>query len=129
MARTERLLAGADEFERQLHKDGAAAGDGGSCCKRASSARLWTIGLASCGSLCGLSPSEWQALSRNERDQRRGKGNPAVVRAELSVIDHLGELDTCLADINLRRLKERKAEENRDRYMQVAAKWIAQGRI
>jgi beta-phosphoglucomutase-like phosphatase (HAD superfamily) len=32
-------------------------------------AGLWTIGLASCGSLCGLAPSEWQALSQQERER------------------------------------------------------------
>ena len=36
-------------------------------------AGLWTIGLASCGSLCGLAPGEWQALSQKEREQLRGK--------------------------------------------------------
>jgi len=72
-------------------------------------AGLWTIGLASCGSLCGLSPSEWQALSQNERDQRRGKATLQLFGLGVhSVIDHLGELDTCLADINLRRLKGEK---------------------
>lgn len=36
-------------------------------------AGLWTIGLASCGPLCGLSPSQWQALSNAEREQRRAQ--------------------------------------------------------
>jgi len=36
-------------------------------------AGLWTIGLASCGSLCGMTPSEWQALSQQEREFKRGK--------------------------------------------------------
>lgn len=72
-------------------------------------AGLWTIGLASCGSLCGLSPSEWQALSQQEREQRRGKATLQLFNLGVhSVIDHLGELDTCLADINLRRLKGEK---------------------
>ncbi|ANH99095.1 hypothetical protein SAMN04490189_4387 [Pseudomonas koreensis] len=72
-------------------------------------AGLWTIGLASCGSLCGLSPSEWQALSQKEREQRRGKATMQLFGLGVhSVIDHLGELDTCLADISLRRLKGEK---------------------
>lgn len=72
-------------------------------------AGLWTIGLASCGSLCGLAPSEWQALSQKEREQRRGKATVQLFGLGVhSVIDHLGELDTCLADINLRRLKGEK---------------------
>ncbi|WP_160105047.1 HAD family phosphatase [Pseudomonas izuensis] len=72
-------------------------------------AGLWTIGLASCGSLCGLSPTQWQALSQQERDTRRGKATVQLFGLGVhSVIDHLGELDTCLADINLRRLKGEK---------------------
>jgi len=72
-------------------------------------AGLWTIGLASCGSLCGLSPSEWQALSQQERDIKRGKATVQLFGLGVhSVIDHLGELDTCLADISLRRLKGEK---------------------
>ncbi|HEF4758127.1 TPA: HAD family phosphatase [Pseudomonas putida] len=72
-------------------------------------AGLWTIGLASCGSLCGLSPTQWQALSPQERDIKRGKATMQLFGLGVhSVIDHLGELDTCLADINLRRLKGEK---------------------
>jgi beta-phosphoglucomutase-like phosphatase (HAD superfamily) len=72
-------------------------------------AGLWTIGLASCGSLCGLAPNEWQALTRQERDIKRGKATVQLFGLGVhSVIDHLGELDTCLADINLRRLKGEK---------------------
>ena len=72
-------------------------------------AGLWTIGLASCGSLCGLAPSEWQALTQNEREQLRGKATVQLFGLGVhSVIDHLGELDTCLADISLRRLKGEK---------------------
>jgi beta-phosphoglucomutase-like phosphatase (HAD superfamily) len=72
-------------------------------------AGLWTIGLASCGSLCGLAPSEWQALSQKEREQLRGKATLQLFGLGVhSVIDHLGELDTCLADISLRRLKGEK---------------------
>ncbi|WP_426204074.1 HAD family phosphatase [Pseudomonas sp. TWP3-1] len=72
-------------------------------------AGLWTIGLASCGSLCGLAPSEWQALGQKEREQLRGKATMQLFNLGVhSVIDHLGELDTCLADISLRRLKGEK---------------------
>lgn len=72
-------------------------------------AGLWTIGLASCGSLCGLAPSEWQALNQKEREQLRGKATLQLFGLGVhSVIDHLGELDTCLADISLRRLKGEK---------------------
>ncbi|MHC8321330.1 HAD family phosphatase [Pseudomonas sp. GB2N2] len=72
-------------------------------------AGLWTIGLASCGSLCGLAPSEWQALSQKEREHLRGKATVQLFNLGVhSVIDNLGELDTCLADISLRRLKGEK---------------------
>ncbi|MBT2339424.1 MULTISPECIES: HAD family phosphatase [Pseudomonas] len=72
-------------------------------------AGLWTIGLASCGSLCGLAPGEWQALNQQERESRRAKATVQLFGLGVhSVIDHLGELDTCLADINLRRLKGEK---------------------
>jgi beta-phosphoglucomutase-like phosphatase (HAD superfamily) len=72
-------------------------------------AGLWTIGLASCGSLCGLSPAQWQALPPQERDIKRGKATVQLFGLGVhSVIDHLGELDTCLADINLRRFKGEK---------------------
>ena len=72
-------------------------------------AGLWTIGLASCGSLCGRAPSEWQALSQKEREHLRGKATVQLFSLGVhSVIDHLGELDNCLADISLRRLKGEK---------------------
>ncbi|MBC3374467.1 HAD family phosphatase [Pseudomonas sp. SWRI92] len=72
-------------------------------------AGLWTIGLASCGSLCGLAPAEWQALSQQEREAKRAKATVQLFGLGVhSVIDHLGELDTCLADISLRRLKGEK---------------------
>ncbi|AHZ72580.1 hypothetical protein OU5_5501 [Pseudomonas mandelii JR-1] len=72
-------------------------------------AGLWTIGLASCGSLCGLAPNEWQALSQKEREHLRGKATVQLFSLGVhSVIDHLGELDTCLADISLRRFKGEK---------------------
>lgn len=69
-------------------------------------AGLWTVGLASCGSLCGLSPSQWHALSDAEREYRRGQATLQLYALGVhSVIDHLGELETCLADIALRRTK------------------------
>ncbi|MHC8400173.1 HAD family phosphatase [Pseudomonas sp. MDT1-17] len=72
-------------------------------------AGLWTIGLASCGSLCGLAPNDWQALTQQEREFKRGKATVQLFGLGVhSVIDHLGELDTCLADISLRRLKGEK---------------------
>ncbi len=72
-------------------------------------AGLWTIGLASCGSLCGLAPSQWQALSQQEREQKRGQATLQLFNLGVhSVIDHLGDLPTCLADISLRRLKGEK---------------------
>ncbi|QZP30204.1 HAD family phosphatase [Pseudomonas sp. DR48] len=72
-------------------------------------AGLWTIGLASCGSLCGLAPNEWLALSPKEREHLRGQATVQLFSLGVhSVIDHLGELDTCLADISLRRLKGEK---------------------
>lgn len=72
-------------------------------------AGLWTIGLASCGSLCGLAPQEWQALSQQEREFKRGKATLQLFGLGVhSVIDHLGELDTCLLDISLRRHKGEK---------------------
>ncbi|KQM55664.1 phosphatase [Pseudomonas sp. Leaf15] len=72
-------------------------------------AGLWTIGLASCGSLCGLSPEQWQALTEQQREHKRGKATVALYGLGVhSVIDHLGELGTCLADISLRQLKGEK---------------------
>ncbi len=72
-------------------------------------AGLWTIGLASYGSLCGLTPNEWQALSPQEREMKRGKATMDLFALGVhSVIDHLGELDNCLADISLRRFKGEK---------------------
>ncbi|MFJ3486218.1 HAD family phosphatase [Pseudomonas sp. NPDC090202] len=72
-------------------------------------AGLWTVGLASCGPLCGLSPSQWEALSDLDRERRRGRATLELYAAGAhSVIDHLGELDSCLADITLRRQKAEK---------------------
>lgn len=72
-------------------------------------AGLWTVGLASCGPLCGLSPEQWEALSNLERERRRGRATLELYAAGAhSVIDHLGELESCLADITLRRQKSEK---------------------
>ncbi|MBN6715379.1 HAD family phosphatase [Pseudomonas capsici] len=72
-------------------------------------AGLWTIGLASCGPLCGLSPKQWQALNDSEREQRRAHATLKLYAQGVhSVIDHLGELESCLADIALRRSKGEK---------------------
>jgi hypothetical protein len=44
-----------------------------------------------------------------ERERKRGKATLQLFGLGVhSVIDHLGELDTCLADISLRRLKGEK---------------------
>ncbi|MEB0040900.1 MULTISPECIES: HAD family phosphatase [unclassified Pseudomonas] len=72
-------------------------------------AGLWTIGLATCGPLCGLSPKDWQALSDAQREYRRGQATLQLYSLGVhSVIDHLGELASCLADITLRRTKGEK---------------------
>ncbi|SHN25498.1 hypothetical protein SAMN05216593_11832 [Pseudomonas asturiensis] len=72
-------------------------------------AGLWTIGLASCGPLCGLSPAQWQDLGDAEREQRRAHATLKLYALGVhSVIDHLGELESCLADIALRRSKGEK---------------------
>ncbi|WP_295470232.1 HAD family phosphatase [uncultured Pseudomonas sp.] len=72
-------------------------------------AGLWTIGLASCGSLCGLGPEQWEALDVTERERRRAQATLHLYNIGAhSVIDHLGELESCLADISLRRRKGEK---------------------
>ena len=72
-------------------------------------AGLWTIGLASCGSLCGMAPAQWQALSEQEREHKRGKATVALYGLGVhSVIDHLGELPACLDDLAARRQKGEK---------------------
>ena len=72
-------------------------------------AGLWTIGLASCGPLCGVSPAQWDALSAAGREQLRTRATLKLYEIGAhSVIDHLGELQSCLADITLRRLKAEK---------------------
>ncbi|PWB30439.1 phosphonoacetaldehyde phosphonohydrolase-related protein [Pseudomonas sp. SDI] len=72
-------------------------------------AGLWTIGLAACGPLCGLSTSQWQALGAGEREQKRGQATLALFKLGVhSVIDHLEELHDCLNDIAQRRHKGEK---------------------
>lgn len=72
-------------------------------------AGLWTIGLAACGPLCGLSEPEWQALDDKQREHKRGKATLQLFSLGVhSVIDHLQELADCLADISQRRLKGEK---------------------
>lgn len=72
-------------------------------------AGLWTIGLASCGPLCGVSPVKWEALSDREREHLRTRATLTLYEVGAhSVIDHLGELESCLADIALRRMKAEK---------------------
>jgi len=72
-------------------------------------AGLWTVGLASCGQLCGLSTKDWLALEPRERDLLRGKATLQLYALGVhSVIDHLEELDSCLADMALRRYKGEK---------------------
>lgn len=72
-------------------------------------AGLWTVGLASCGSLCGMSSGQWQALGERERELKRGKATVQLFGLGVhSVIDQLEQLADCLADISLRRLKGEK---------------------
>ena len=69
----------------------------------------WTIGLATSGSQCGLSLSDWQSLTPLEQKSIR-----TVATLELyqlgahSVIDDLGDLASCLADLAKRRAKGEK---------------------
>ena len=72
-------------------------------------AGLWTVGLASCGPLCGLPANEWLTLDPAQRDIKRGKATLQLFALGVhSVIDHLEELTGCLADISLRRHKGEK---------------------
>jgi beta-phosphoglucomutase-like phosphatase (HAD superfamily) len=72
-------------------------------------AGLWTIGLASCGPLCGTSPAQWEALSDTGRERLRTRATLKLYEIGAhSVIDHLGELESCLIDITLRRMKAEK---------------------
>lgn len=72
-------------------------------------AGLWTIGLAASGPLCGLAPGDWDALDNLQRDRLRAQATLGLYRLGVhSVIDHLGELDSCLQDIATRRHKGEK---------------------
>jgi beta-phosphoglucomutase-like phosphatase (HAD superfamily) len=72
-------------------------------------AGLWTVGLATCGPLCGLSPNDWKSLNDAEREYRRGQATLQLYSLGVhSVIDHVGELASCLTDISLRRSKGEK---------------------
>lgn len=68
-------------------------------------AGLWTIGLAA----CPAATSDWQDLSPQECESRRARTTLQLFALGVhSVIDTLGELHTCLADIGLRRFKGEK---------------------
>lgn len=72
-------------------------------------AGLWCIGLATCGSLCGLALGDWQALSAIEREKLRAQATLELYRLGAhSVIDHPGELPACLRDLAVRRSKGEK---------------------
>ena len=72
-------------------------------------AGLWCIGLATCGSLCGLALGDWQALSAAEREKLRAQATLELYRLGAhSVIDHPGELPACLQDLAVRRSKGEK---------------------
>ncbi|HSC82964.1 MAG TPA: HAD family phosphatase [Pseudomonas sp.] len=72
-------------------------------------AGLWCIGLATCGTLCGLALGDWQALEGKQREQLRASATLSLYRLGAhSVIDHLGELPACLEDLAARRQKGEK---------------------
>lgn len=72
-------------------------------------AGLWAIGLAASGPLCGLAPADWRALEGAERDRLRASATLELYHLGAhSVIDHLGELAPCLADLAYRREKGEK---------------------
>lgn len=72
-------------------------------------AGLWCVGLATCGSLCGLALGDWQALSAAEREKLRAQATLDLYRLGAhSVIDHPGELPACLTDLAIRRNKGEK---------------------
>lgn len=72
-------------------------------------AGLWTVGLAASGPLCGLAPADWRALGSGERERLRAAATLQLYRLGAhSVIDHLGELAPCLADLAYRRDKGEK---------------------
>ncbi|NER66698.1 phosphonoacetaldehyde phosphonohydrolase-related protein [Pseudomonas sp. MAFF212427] len=72
-------------------------------------AGLWTVGLAACGSLCGMSVAQWQTLGEREREHKRTKATLQLFSLGVhSVIDQLEQLADCLGDIAQRRLKGEK---------------------
>ena len=72
-------------------------------------AGLWTVGLATCGPLCGLALGDWQSLDGAQRDQLRSQATLALYRLGVhSVIDQLTDLPACLTDLSQRRSKGEK---------------------
>ena len=72
-------------------------------------AGLWCIGLATCGSLCGLALGDWQALASSEREKLRVEATLQLYRLGAhSVIDHPSEVPACLLDLAMRRQKGEK---------------------
>ncbi|UXH41553.1 phosphonoacetaldehyde phosphonohydrolase-related protein [Pseudomonas promysalinigenes] len=72
-------------------------------------AGLWTVGLAGCSPACSVGAVQWQAMTQHEQDLARGRATLALYSLGVhSVIDHLEELDTCLADIAMRCSKGEK---------------------
>ncbi|XLX38705.1 HAD family phosphatase [Ectopseudomonas mendocina] len=72
-------------------------------------AGCWTIGLATCGPLCGQAPADWQALGASEQERLRAEATLQLYRLGVhSVVDHLGEIAASLEDIGMRRSKGEK---------------------
>lgn len=72
-------------------------------------AGVWTVGLAVSGPLCGQALTDWQSLSIDKQNQRRSQATLSLYRLGVhSVIDQIGDLPTCLADLSLRRSKGEK---------------------
>ena len=72
-------------------------------------AGLWTVGLANSSPSCDVGSSQWQAMTEQARELARGKATLEWFGLGVhSVIDHLEALETCLADIALRRRKGEK---------------------
>ncbi|ANY86288.1 MULTISPECIES: phosphonoacetaldehyde phosphonohydrolase-related protein [Pseudomonas] len=72
-------------------------------------AGLWTVGLANSSPSCDVGSSQWQAMTEQARELARGKATLELFGLGAhSVIDHLEALETCLADIALRRRKGEK---------------------
>ncbi len=72
-------------------------------------AGLWTIGLAASGPSCGSRQPTGTLSDYTERDRLRADATLELYRLGVhSVIDHLGELQPCLHDLAVRRLKGEK---------------------